>query len=528
MSIIVSDLGYHFPDRTNLFEHLNFTVAPRDKAALIGNNGTGKSTLLQLISGRLQPAEGSVLYASIPYYVPQHIGLLNKTIAEALGVSAKLKALEAITNGSLSVADYDTLADDWEIEQRATDALAYWGLTGINPDASIDKLSGGEKTKVFLAGLQIHQPEVVLLDEPTNHLDYSARMLLYDYIGYSNATMLIVSHDITLLDRLHTTYELSERGVRLYGGNYSFYKEQKEIEANALDDDIREEEKSLRLARRRAIEVSQRQEKRSRKGEERSSELPRIMRKNTMNKAENSSARLKGKHDEIIESGRERLSGLMRKKEMGKSLKIDFENASLHTGKLLLDAKQINHAYGSEPLWETPIDFALYSGDRVHITGDNGSGKSTLIRLLLGELQPSEGEVARVPFSYVYLDQNYTRMNADCTVEEMAERYNYARLQEHEIKTRLNRALFPASMWRKKCDVLSGGEKMRLYLCCLMLSNHTPDLFVLDEPTNNLDIASLQILTQTIKEYRGSLLVISHDGYFVNEIGVDRVLEIKN
>ena len=376
MSIIVSDLGYHFPDQSYLFEHLNFTVATREKAALIGNNGTGKSTLLKLISGRLPLSEGSVLHASQPYYVPQHIGMLNKTIAEALGISEKMNALKAIMNGSLSTDDYDTLSDDWEIEPRTINALAHWGLAGVDLDAPIDKLSGGEKTKLFLAGLLIHQPEVVLLDEPTNHLDQSARGLLYDYIEQSNATMLIVSHDITLLDQLPVTYELSEKGICLYGGNYSFYKQQKAIEANALDDDIREEEKALRLARKKATEVSQRQEKRSRKGEERKSELPRIMQKNTMNRAENSSARLKDKHNEIIESSKERLSGLIQKKELGKSLKIDFKNTNLYTGKLLIEAKQINHVYVSKPLWETPIDFVLYSGNRVHITGQKNLVKN--------------------------------------------------------------------------------------------------------------------------------------------------------
>jgi len=522
MSIIVSDLGYCFPDRTPLFNHLNFSVAPHNKVALIGNNGTGKSTLLKIIAGHLPAAGGSVLCPSQPYYVPQHIGLLNKTVAEALGVSGKLNALKSILNGSVLQADYDTLADDWEVEAHIAEALSHWGLTDVGLDTPIDKLSGGEKTKVFLAGLQIHQPEVVLLDEPTNHLDLLARRRLYNYIAQSTAAMLIVSHDITLLNQLPTTCELSEKGIRLYGGNYSFYKEQKEIEANALSDDIREEEKALRLARKKAIEVSQRQERRSRKGAERRSELPRIMQKNTMNKAENSSARLKDKHEEIIESGKERLDGLLQQKELGKQLKIDFKTANLHVGKLLIEAKGLSHTYGGDVLWNMPVDFALYSGDRVHITGNNGSGKSTLIRLLLSELQPTAGKVVRVPFSYAYLDQNYTQMDAGCTVEDMAERHNHNHLQEHEVKLRLNRFLFPAAAWGKRCSALSGGEKMRLYLCCLMLANQTPELFVLDEPTNNLDIASLQILTQTIKEYRGSLLVISHDGYFVNEIGVDR------
>ena len=527
MSIIISDLAYHYPNQDNLFAHISFSVEKQSKISIVGNNGVGKSTILKLLAGELSPSEGSIISSSQPYYIPQHTGLLHKTVAEVLQISDKLKAMEAIIQGSVSQADYDALADDWTIESRYESALAYWQLSHVKPNTPMDDLSGGEKTKVFLAGLLIHTPEFVLLDEPSNHLDAASRELLYQYIEQSTSSIIVVSHDRVLLDQLDTTYELSEQGIKLYGGNYSFYVEQKETEENALDDSIHAEEKALRLARKKAQEVREKQEKRAAKGQKNKGEVVRAMKKLLTNSSENTAARLKDKHGEIISNSQSKLTDLRQQKRALKELKIDFDNTSLHAGKVLIEATGINYAYQEEtPLWKNPLNFKLYSNDRIHIRGNNGSGKTTFIKLLTGMLSPSTGEIKRADFNWIYLDQNYTRVDTNCSIEELAESYNHNNLPEHEVKLRLNRFLFPSSTWDKNCRSLSGGEKMRLYLCCLMISNQTPDLIILDEPTNNLDITNMQILTQTIKNYQGSLLVISHDRYFVNEIGTTAEIEI--
>lgn len=531
MSIVISDLAYHYPNQDNLFARISFSVEKQCKISIVGNNGVGKSTLLKLLAGELSPSEGSVMAASQPYYTPQHTGLLHKTVAEVLQISDKLKAMKAIIQGSISQADYDTLADDWTIESRYESALEYWLLPHINPDTPVDGLSGGEKTKIYLAGLLLHTPELVLLDEPSNHLDAASRKILYQYIEQSAASIVVVSHDRVLLDQLDTTYELTTKGIKRYGGNYSFYVEQKGIEENALDNSIHAEEKVLRLARKKAQEVRERQEKRLEKGQKSKTEVPRIFRKTLTNSSENTAARLKDKHGESINSSRSKLTDLRQQKRELKELKIDFDNASLHAGKVLIEATGINHAYQeATPLWNNPLSFKLRSHDRIHIRGNNGSGKTTFIKLLTGRLSPSEGEIKRADFNLIHLDQNYAQVDADCSIEALAEsynRYNHRALPEHEVKLRLNRFLFPSSAWNKNCRSLSGGEKMRLYLCCLMISNQTPDLIILDEPTNNLDITNMQILTQTIGNYRGSLLVVSHDSYFVNEIGITGEIEIE-
>lgn len=530
MSIIVSDLSYNHPNHHTLFHHLNFSVETPEKVAIVGLNGIGKSTLLKLINGQLEPSEGSVHCSSKPYYVPQHTGRLGKSVAEMLGVNDKLKALHAIEKGSVEPTDYDTLADDWDIEARCTAALSHWQLSHVTLNMPADSLSGGEKTKVFLAGWLIHTPGIVLLDEPTNHLDQTSRDLLYDYIRQSRAAIIVVSHDITLLNQLQTTYELSELGMKRYGGNYDFYREQKDTATQALSDDIHEHEKQLRLAQKKAQEVRERQEKRSSQGEKQKARqgVPRIVLNALAGAAENTASKLKDKHTEIITDTQTRLSELRQQQERLKELKIDFDNASLHAGKLLIEATGINFAYNQNaPLWATSVDFKLFSNDRIQLLGNNGAGKTTLIKLLTSMLEPSCGTLKKAGFRWIYLDQNYTQVDVDETVEQLAFRYNTHHLEEHEVKIRLNRFLFPPDTWDKNCRSLSGGEKMRLYLCCLMISNQTPDLIILDEPTNNLDIANLEVLTHTIKNYRGSLLVISHDRHFVREIGVTGQLELK-
>lgn len=523
MSITASDISYHYFNQSTLFESVNFTITQGSKVSLIGNNGTGKSTLLKILAGELTPSSGNIQTDSSPYYVPQQINITDQTIADALLVSEKIEALNAICKGSTEQRHYDLLNDDWDIENKSLLALEYWGLQNVSLNSSISLLSGGEKTKVLLAGMTLHNPSLILLDEPTNHLDLSTRKLLYNYISNTKATLIIVSHDITLLNLLDTTYELTYRGTKLYGGNYDFFLEQKSIERNALAQQIDSEKSILRTARKKAQTVRERQDKRAAQGERSKQKggVPRILMNARGALAESSSAKLKEKHTNIIDNSQQRLTQLRGQQQAINELKLDFDNAQIHKGKILLTAKNINFEYDKDSLlWKESINLEIRSGDRIHITGRNGSGKTTLIKLLLQELPTTKGEVVKSDFSYIYLDQEYEQVNQKLTILELAEQYNYLNLADHEVKLRLNRALFPKETWDKNCTSLSGGERMRLYLCCLMISNHIPDLFILDEPTNNLDLSSLTILTHTVKNYDGTLLIISHDDHFIKDIGI--------
>lgn len=529
MSIIASGISYRHINCQFLFENVSLSVPDGGKVSLVGPNGAGKSTLLQILAGRLTPAAGSVALSSPPCFIPQQTAPDPRSVAELLGAADKLRALRAICAGSADPVDFDTLGDDWDIEERCRAALDEWGLRNVAPETPAAALSGGERTKAMLAGWELHDSGVVLLDEPTNHLDRTARTKLYERIRRTCATLVAVSHDITLLNLFPTTCELTAGGIRIYGGSYDFYRERREEEERALAERIEAERTALRTARKRAREVCERQERRAAQGERDRSHAgqARILVNARGAQAQNSASRLRERHAGIVADTQQRLAELRGRQTLHGELKIDFDDAALHAGKRLIRAEKVNFGYGENgPLWPQPIDLEIRSSDRVHIAGGNGSGKTTLVRLLTGELTPTAGRVERSGFSSVCLDQEYRALDSPLTVLEMAERHNTQRLPDHEVKIRLDRALFPHEKWDNPCRTLSGGERMRLLLCCMMLSDHVPDLMVLDEPTNNLDIGSLAILTDTIRSYRGTLIVVSHDDRFVREIGVTRTVEL--
>ncbi|NDW12408.1 ABC transporter ATP-binding protein [Bacteroides sp. 214] len=531
MSIVISNLSYIHPDQEILFEHINFSVQNGEKKALIGNNGSGKSTLLQVIAGKLRPSEGSVHVSSEGlYYVPQHFGQYDElTIAEAMQVDQKLNALHAILQGEVTEEHFAVLNDDWNIEEESIAALSYWGLQEFPLSHPLHAMSGGEKTKVFLAGMKVNGKSVILLDEPTNHLDFVYRNKLYDWLKNCKCTLLVVSHDRTLLDLLPSTLELSRSEVKLYGGNYSFYKEQKIKETEALYEKLEEQEKQLRLAKKAAREVAEKQQKHSSRGEKQNIKkgVPRILMGNLKNKSENSSAKLKEVHEEKTADMVAKIKELQQVIPSSAALKTNFHSSALHSGKLLIEGSGVLFGFGKHYLWEEPLDFQIRSGERWAISGKNGGGKTTLLKLMTGELTPTEGTVKTCEnLSTVYLDQEYSLIQNHLSVLEQAMTYKTATMQEHELKVILNRFLFPVATWNKPCSKLSGGEKMRLSFCCLMAGNNTPDIFVLDEPTNNLDIQSIEIITSTIREYKGTVLVVSHDTYFLQEIGVDKEIAL--
>ncbi|TPG37529.1 ribosomal protection-like ABC-F family protein [Flavobacterium pectinovorum] len=523
--LILQNISYKHNNKELLFDNISFTVNNHEKIALIGNNGTGKSTLLKIIAGELEPLNGELRLSSEPYYIPQIFGQYNEfSIAEALRVADKLTALKEILNGNVTEDSLNILNDDWTIEERCSNALNYWNLEELDLTKKMNTLSGGQKTKIFLAGILIHQPELVLMDEPSNHLDAAARKLLYDFIESTSSTLLIVSHDRNLLNKLNTVYELSKHGVAVYGGNYDFYAEQKQIEINALNQDLHSKEKALRKAREKERETLERQQKldaRGKKKQEKSG-VARIMMNTLRNNAENSSSKLKGVHAEKIEGILQELRELRSSVPDIDQMKIGFDNSVLHKGKILFNANEINFKYKDNLLWKENLNIEITSGNRLALKGTNGSGKTTLIKIILGKLEPQIGTVFRAENKSIYIDQDYSLIQNNLKVYDQAQYFNNSGLEEHDIKMRLNRFLFSKQDWDKPCSALSGGEKMRLMLCCLTISNESPDLIILDEPTNNLDIQNIEILTKAINEYQGSLIVVSHDEYFLEQINIKK------
>jgi ATPase subunit of ABC transporter with duplicated ATPase domains len=287
-------------------------------------------------------------------------------------------------------------------------------------------------------------------------------------------------------------------------------------------------EKEIRKAKIKARDTLERQQKLDARGKAKQQKegVSRIMMNTLRNSAEKSTAKIKDAHNEKSSGLSQELQSLRKEIPDIDKIKFGLTDSNLHTGKMLFKVSNLNCTFNGQQLWNESLDFQIASTERIALKGENGSGKTTLIQILLNKTENYLGEVYRAELQSVYIDQDYAMINNELTIYDQVQLFNDTGLQEHEIKIRLNRFLFGKDSWDKRCNTLSGGEKMRLCLCCLTIHNQAPDLLIMDEPTNNLDIQNIEILTAAIKAYQGAILIVSHDDYFLNEIHIERTISL--
>jgi len=460
---------------TRLFEEINLTIEQGDKVALVGRNGSGKSTLLKLIAGNLRPDSGTVAIqkgirsAYLDQMVPGEIsGTVLEVVEEELAGSQEAQEIE----------------EPWGLHLQAEKVISQLGL---DANGVFNTLSAGLKRKVFLAKALIGEPDILLLDEPTNHMDIDSIKRLEELLLRFNGAIILVTHDRMFLQRIANRIVEIDRG-RLFDQscNYETFLERR---AAAREDEETQNALFDRKLKKEEQWVREGIKARRTRSESRVRELLKMR-----------------------EVRRER-------KSRPGTVKIEAHNAA-RSGKLVVKADNISFSYGNKPII-SDLSAVIMKGDRVGILGPNGSGKTTLLRLLLGEFQPDSGDIRLgTNLQISYFDQLREQLDENKTIQENVAEDNQDTVtingKMRHIIGYLQDFLFTPEQVRSCVSLLSGGERNRLLWARLF--TRPSNILILDEPTNDLDVETMEILEDYLMKYKGTVLLVSHDRAFINNV----------
>ncbi|MFI5618929.1 ABC-F family ATP-binding cassette domain-containing protein [Streptomyces sp. NPDC051567] len=515
-----SSLSFGWPDGTPVFDGFQLSVGP-GRTGLIGLNGSGKSTLLKLLAGELTPGEGKLSIAGTTGHLPQNITLDTALrVDEALGVRATRTALHAIEAGEATEANFAAVGDDWDVEERALATLDQLGLARIGLDRTVGELSGGEAVLLKLAALLLARPDVLLLDEPTNNLDLRARRRLYAAVESWSGVMIVVSHDRELLERVDQIADLREGEVRWYGGNFTDYEEMLAAEQETAERLVRVAEADVQRQKRELADAQVKLARRKRYGQKMSDNKrePKIVMNARKRAAQESAGKHRIMHTEKLSRAKERLDQAEGAVRDDDRIRIELPATQVPAGRRVLTLNNLCLAHGTRVRGE----WELRGPERIALVGRNGSGKTTLLRTIAGALDPVSGEaVTHVPARF--LPQRLDVLDESRSVAENVARFA-PQATDNLIRARLAHFLFRGARADRPAGTLSGGERFRAALAALLLAEPAPQLLMLDEPTNNLDLASVRQLTDALESYEGALVVAGHDVPFLESIGITRWL----
>ncbi len=510
-SFILHQVTCQFPTGDTLFGPLNLTLEP-SLCALVGRNGSGKTRLLRLLAGLDEPASGHIeRFGSHAWVAQQHVISPQTTLAELLGYDAIFTARKRIDSGDYQPDDLELLDGHWDVAERLREAFSNAKLPPFDPDKPAGELSGGERIRALLCGAFTAEADFMLLDEPTNHLDRQGRAWFYDQLSRFQGGVLVASHDRELLEQVPRILELSASGLRSYGGNYADYQTQRDAEqqaARAALEHAATERKRTRVRMQKEHDDSQR----------RSAKTLRTV--DTLNIASFERVKYKGAAKERIGSWKkqhseqnEALNAAVNKArervEEDNPVMFTLPGSQIPEGKQVLVLEDLVLPHVPVP----PLNWRMDGPMRVALKGPNGCGKSTLLKILLGEIAPRSG-TCKVSVSCAYLDQHLSRLDLSQSVMTHLN-LGHTPLEEGVLRTRLAQLQLGADKVSLPLAELSGGERLKAALACVLWRAEATQLLLLDEPTNHLDLASVQAIEAALANFPGALLVVSHDEAFL-------------
>ncbi|MCF6387146.1 ATP-binding cassette domain-containing protein [Mycobacterium sp. MBM] len=520
MSVVCSHLSFRWPDDTPMFTDLSCSFGP-GRFGLVAPNGAGKSTLLRLIAGELTPTAGSVTVDGALGHLPQNLPFLAEhTVSDVLGVTPVIAALDALAAGNAGADVFAAIGDDWDIEERSRAQLDRLGLD-LELDRRLGALSGGQVVSLGLTAQLLRRPDVLLLDEPTNNLDTASRQRLYGALDDFGGCLLVVSHDRVLLDRMDTIAELRAGEVSLYGGGFSEYQAAVRAAQEVAEGNIRNAEQELKRHKQQLQQARERADKRASAAKRslKDAGLPKIVAGKLKRDAQQSAAKADDVHARRVNDARDRLDAAERALRDDDVLTLDLPDTEVPAGRLIFAGKGLRSRVFDG------LDIDIRGPERIALTGANGAGKSTLLRIISGDLVPDAGDVRRGEGRVAYLSQRLDLLDEQASVADCLSAYAPG-LSLTRRRHLLAQFLFRGDRIDLPIGALSGGERLRATLACVLFAEPAPQLLLLDEPTNNLDLASVAQLEAALNAYRGAFVVVSHDESFLAGIGVQRRLQL--
>ncbi|MBT2768054.1 ABC-F family ATP-binding cassette domain-containing protein [Stenotrophomonas sp. ISL-67] len=521
-ALTLDRVTFTLPDGRVLFPELSasFDTTP---TGLVGSNGVGKSMLGRLLAGQLLPSSGHIQRQGHVHLLAQHSGVVPGRIADLAGVAPVLDALDRIEAGSVDPHDFALIGERWTLREQLQAQWRQLGLPDLDPAAPASLLSGGQAMQVALAGALLSDADALVLDEPSNHLDSAHRTRLIDALAQWRGGLIVISHDRALLREMQRIVELTPTGLRSYGGNYDLYAEQKQAERANAEAELALRKRERRHEQAALREQHERQEHRQSRAQRdaRNANQAPILLGGMKNRAENSAGRLQAQQLE------RRAEADSRVREAAAGVDDVTRIAMLGPCLATPGPQQVATLADVQLPWvEAPwqdITLHLQRGDRIGVRGRNGSGKSTLLRVLAGEVQALKGEVKRAATTAL-LDQTLSSLPAEDSALQLLQRAN-PQASDATLRTQLALLGLDAERSLRPLATLSGGERVKAALAAVLYAEAPPQLLLLDEPGNHLDLASLAALLQMLNQYRGSVVIVSHDQALLDAVQLTHLLD---